>query len=323
VLADQCQAVFNFALGGGGDVSVDGDVFTYPPTRVLVDVCLEPLADPISRNVACSQPAASPAPTTTTACAFAPGADAYQPSGVEVKLIVSTGFPSFALSSSAFDRLRGPGSAAAALAQSQPLHLPDVKDDGPGATGLAVGPVTLGGGELAALALVSHIANLGPCSELARSRRQRRAPPGVASSESGCLVQPVASCQDFARSYCVRDDCDDSTADTAAVIELNGPLDAVVIDDASPLFTGINADVRTANATVEGVIGTDLLRRLRSTIDYPSSRLVARCADDNGCLTYPRYTQSPSGCSDDSLCHPPSDIARAPRPGGACLATDP
>src|SRR6185295_17718639 len=69
-------------------------------------------------------------------------ADRYVAHGIDVKLAVATGFPGFALSASAFDRLRGRGSAEALSAQAaHALFLPDQTIDSPG---LSVGLGTLG-----------------------------------------------------------------------------------------------------------------------------------------------------------------------------------
>src|SRR5262249_17490120 len=56
---DVCNSVFAFSLAGGQDtalqsqtrVVIGSDEYTYPPTRVLVDTCLEPLPDPLTTVV--------------------------------------------------------------------------------------------------------------------------------------------------------------------------------------------------------------------------------------------------------------------------------
>lgn len=100
--------------------------------------------------------------------------------------------------------------------------------------------------------------------------------------------------------------CDDNNADTPtpAVIELAATIPVYVLPDTSALFLGINADVRPSDATVEGVIGTEVLQRLVTTVDYPGSRFVARCASDANCKAYPRLSLPDSirsAC--DNFCH--------------------
>ena len=104
-----------FTLAGGQDTTLQGQTritigsnqYSYPPTRVLLDACLEPLPDPVATQT-CVLPGGT-----------CPGNPAYVPSGVDVKLIVATGFPGVALSANAYDRLRGAGAAAALLAPAR------------------------------------------------------------------------------------------------------------------------------------------------------------------------------------------------------------
>ncbi len=320
VLADDCQAVFPFMLQGGQEaLAIGGDLFSYPPTRVVLDACLEPLADPVAADIPCTAPptAAGQAPDP-----LAQPDPRYQPHGVEAKLLVATGFPGLALGVAAFDRLRGAGSARALIdgPNAIQLHLPDPGDDGPLSVGLRAGVATLGASELSALALVSREGYYGPCGELARSRRQRRVPPNfqIANGadprllETNCLRTPssgdllVNQCRSETNDSIV---CDDTQSPVAAVLEFTQPLTAFVIDDTSALLQTINADVRPSNATVEGVIGTEVLKRLVSTIDYPNGRFIARCASDADCTTYPRYVVA-SECGSD--CGRPSCLYYSP-----------
>ncbi len=55
---DACYAVLPFTLAGGQDTTLQGqtritigqDQYTYPPTRVLLNACLEPLPDPVETH---------------------------------------------------------------------------------------------------------------------------------------------------------------------------------------------------------------------------------------------------------------------------------
>jgi len=294
-LAVDCEALFPFTLQGGQEtIALGSNLYNYPATRVVIDACLEPIADPLQQDQPCDSQAPRMLPNPP-----------YRPSGIDVKLLVATGFPGFAIGAAAYDRLRGPGSAAAALSASRDrLHLPDPGDDGPNADGLPVARVTLGGGTAerdglrfgtSALALVSRELYFGPCAELARSRRQRRTPPLgeiLRPDEAACLQRPdsvepeVQGCVQQQSNTAVCDDANPINA-VAAVIEVQRPLAAYVVDDAATLFASLNADVRPSNPTVEGIIGTELLQRLSTTLDYPNGRVIAHCVDAQ-CLTYPR-----------------------------------
>ena len=307
-LADACQAVFGVALGGGAQSIAIGDtLYPYPATRVIIDACLEPLPDPVSRDEACVDKPGGPLHPP------------YQPSGVDVRLVIATGFPGLALASGVYDRLRGAGAAATARAQA-PV---EVRFPGRGAVE-AAGRVSLGGGAASALALVSREIFFGPCAELARSRRIRRYPPEAAIPEGEPLARErtctdaqtdpsYLSCCDRVGSCKAKGSssiCDDSdgAARAAAVVELAGPVDAVVLGEGTPFLSAVNEDLRPSISTanpppvVEGVVGMEVLGRLVATLDYPGKRLIARCADGApGCLAYPRFSNE-SEC--DRACTP-------------------
>jgi hypothetical protein len=311
-LSDDCQALFPFVLEGGQEIiALGANLYNYPATRVVIDACLEPIADPLQEDQCCvgtSSNAGMPPCENGTAPGTLPNPP-YQMTGVDVKVLVATGFPGFAIGAAAYDRLRGNGAAAAALAgSSDRLHLPDPPDDGPNGEGLPVAQVILGGGTamrngqnfpVSALALVSRELYFGPCAELGRNRRQRRTPAlgqVLRPDEAACLQRPDTSMEPEVQG-CVMQQSNTSVCDdanpmnaVAAVIEVQKPLATYVVDDVAPLFAGVNADVRPANATVEAIIGTELLQRLSTTVDYPNGRIIAHCVDPQ-CLTYPRLVQ--------------------------------
>jgi hypothetical protein len=339
-LASDCLAVFPFPANVGGTqdppndrrIQIGSNLYTYPGTRVLIDMCLEPLVDPISQDCPCADPSAD-----AGACPSIPDgglAPEYLSTGIDVKVLIASGFPGLGISSGALDRLRGPGAAAEVLAERPvQLHLPDLADNG-GATGggITVGQTQVGGGGHAAIALVSRETyngsfSFGPCAELARSRRQRRFFPQRMAKEGACTL---SGSDPTAQSCPSGNGCDDTTSNVAAVIELAAPVQAYVVPDLSPLLSGINADVRPQNPTVEGLIGTEVLSRLVTTIDYPNHRVVARCASDAApdmgtptCLTYPKYMAQPDECDHaKEQCHTPDQLSDAGDPtrrrGGAC-----
>jgi hypothetical protein len=321
-LANDCQAVFNYGAleGGQQTITIDGDLFNYPATRLVLPACLEPLPDPVQADRPCS----TNVETESNEERFRP----YQQSGTDTRLLLATGFPGLALSASAYDRLRGTG-AAEALFESSParLFLPDL-DDQNGGSGLLVGKTQLGDLAHSALALVSQENYFGPCAELARSRRQRRSPPGVPrDDERACLRSRDLYPDDPVLEACGGHDfCDDRSraAATAAVIELLSTVEVLVLKDVSPILLGINADVRPGEASIEGLIGTTLLSQLASTIDYPGHRFVARCAAPN-CLTYPRFA-APGGCANNEICRTQShtrDAEGGGLLGGVCAPLTP
>jgi hypothetical protein len=319
---DSCNAVLPFKLAGGQDpnlqsqtrIVLGNDQYTYPSTRVLLDACVEPLPDPIESQ-ACVAPGGD-CPTNPS----------YLPSGVDMKVLVATGFPGMALSANAYDRLRGAGAAAALFAApTTQLHLVDPADEGPFGAGVQAGKATLGraaaGGALgaASLALVSGDEFFfGPCALLARSRRIRRVYLATSQSErdafnnsnhqncSGelcCYINVDRQCttpngkqQEPYAGACAKtradDKCSDDSVNTPvpAVVEMKAPLQVWVLPDVTPLLVGINADVRPNSASVDGIIGTELLQHLVATVDYPNRRVIARCAREDDCAAYPRLS---------------------------------
>ncbi len=235
-------------------------------------------------------------------------AQRYLSHGIDVRFAVATGFPGLALTASAYDRLRGRGAAAALFASTpHKLYLPEQTVD---TTGLPVALETIGTPAVAlhddaaraAIALVGNAGFFGPCAELARSRRLRRVRPQselrdpIPSNEVSCLRSRannpedplIKACGETNRSSACNvcdDECED--AHTTEYVELGDPLQVIVVPDTTSLIQNINADVRPQSATVEGVIGTELLRRLGATIDYPKGRFVVTSADPST-RVYPR-----------------------------------
>jgi hypothetical protein len=224
-------------------------------------------------------------------------AERYLPHGIGVRLAVATGFPGLALTAAAYDRLRGRGSAAALLgASAHQLFTPDqpLSSAGIGVALDQLGIPASGDHDpagRAALALVGRNGYFGACEELARSRRLRLPPELQAAS---CLRSPARDPNDTLYAACIAQDssgyCDDrnDNAHTAPYVELAGPLPIIIVPDTFSLLQDINADARPDTATVEGVIGTELLRRLQTTVDYPGGRLIATCADTS-CKGFPQW----------------------------------
>jgi hypothetical protein len=352
-IADDCAAVLPFTLAGGGQFNIGDDVYNYVPTRVTLDACLEPVPDPVARGVACLD----------ASRVYQPGYEPSSAPGVDVRLLVATGFPGVVLGASAYDRLRRRGAAAALRAAQSAslvaLHFP-AHDDPVLAAVASLGPVTtsatdggtldgggLDGGALdggaasgaaarAALALVGREGLLGACGELARSRRIRwRAGQGSASSFDAFPPSCGGSCPGDDTTTCLRqlpgnvcgspDRCCDVSQPAAAVVEVDDPIPIYVVDDGAPILQEVNFDVEPQLSAVEGVVGSELLARLATRIDYPNRRVIARCAGaTSGCTTFPRYSCpdqvadcGPHGQNASDLCNPPAAIL--PPGGPLCL----
>lgn len=333
-LSNACYAVMGFTLAGGQDTQLQGqtyvtignDLYTYPPSRVLLDACLEPLPDPLTATGAYAVCAG----TAPNACPSA----AYRASGADVRLVVATGFPGLGLSATAYDRLRGQGEAARLLAgPTVTLHLGDTADE---VEGVHAAVTTLGDAPgdgvigRSALALVANEGYFGPCSELARSRRLRRYNLQTALNEAACLVSPNTPCSKSAvpeLDACALPGgsdaalCDDKNGKVAAaaVAELTTPLPVFVIPDLSPVLVSLNADLRPSQPSVDGLVGTTALARLVATVDYPRSRFVARCASDADCAVYAEIVYAVPGSCEG--CMTPIDNAAARPLDQKCAAS--
>lgn len=330
MLADACRVVMPFRLAGGGVLALGNEIYEYPATRVTIDACLEPVTDPLPRGVECLDG------DGRLACGYSQdGAP-----GVDVKLLVSTGFSGVLLGASAYDRL---------CTQGERFHAACPQDDGappwharlcryptaselltsaelvelrfPGlAEPVLAAPVTLGDDQavvpLASMVLVGREKLLSACGEMARSRRLRAAPPGPGDCGSNNRPPPPTCLQVVAGDVCGSPNhCNDRNQHAAGMIELDQPMIVYIVPDAAPVLQEINFDVRPALADVEGVVGSELLARLEARIDYPKQRVIAHCGCAPGCTAYPRYAcatgDSAVGDCDgeaEALCNPPSSI---------------
>ena len=153
----------------------------------------------------------------------------------------------------------------------------------------------------ASLAIIRYEGLLGPCGELARARRIRWSGThptdkyqakctgtfnGLESMNEGTL-----NCLTRVAGYVCGspDRCDDRDQPASPHIELAGGLNAWLADDSVAILQAVNEDIRPTLPDVEGVIGSEVLSRLEFRVDYPNSRVIARCATGaTGCRVYPR-----------------------------------
>jgi hypothetical protein len=307
-------------VGGSLLVQVGDSVVTYNPTEITVAACVEPLADPLvihsgqTQVQSCVDPtkfASLPPSDCSNLTQLNDDVDnnglrtlAYEPSGADMRFLISSAVPELLLSETACSRLAGaPGRCQCPDNQKVSLRLPGL--DGPQPDGSDIIEtgcmVQLGGGGNAALALIATQLQLSPCAELARSRRQRFALPRYDLTEipplSDCLRE--ACLENFNRDpsltfnrcaytgMLVEQACDDHQAPVAAYVELGGTpddltlpddtLSALVVPDTAQILQSVNTDLRNTTSQVDGVIGVSLLSRLRTVVDYPQNRVVLGC----------------------------------------------
>jgi len=319
-ISQRCATVLPFSIAGGHQlIDIGDDVFNYSASYVLLDGCVEPPLDPLEPGLNCASEhgcediAASCAGISDPSCqqrASDCEADAprYLPAGIDVRFAVSTGFPGVAITASAYDRLRGTGSAATLLADptaQHTLYLPDQPQ------GISVAMTRVGRPAmqthdpkaLGALSLVQPDGFFGPCASLARSRRLRRVRPEslstVSTDEATCLRSPPKSQADahdlldelllVCQKQASNGECNDKSQDahTNAYVDLEGTVPVMIVPDTLSLIQSINADARPQSATVEAIIGTEVLKRLGTWIDYANGRVVMTCADES-CRVFPR-----------------------------------
>lgn len=226
----------------------------------------------------------------------------YEPTGVNVRLLISTALPGLLLSQTAYARLRGDAAAQQLLASPTTKQI-----QFPGYTKTDAWPVTLGaqgGGLVSALAVLSTERFLDPCGELARSRRQRSSLTSCAGDtpscqRAACLVnleegaaRPEQRCGYSGQNTPLA--CDDHFSPVASVVEMDGPLEAMVVPDDDDILQALNGDLHDGSAAIDGIMGVSVLSRLQVNIDGPGNRVIAhcRCQAGVGCRTYPRYTDS-------------------------------
>jgi len=240
-------AVLHLHLAGGGHYLVDGGSKNFGATRIGVGACIEPdpfdpasiaEADVIDRADLASRIPAS-------------GTDAY--------LLVATGTLPLVIGDSAFQRLKGAGAdkTPATTYESTPKMLYQQS-----------GAIEAEATAITRIAVVGNSSDgLGPCGELARSRRIQwlHTYKSAADWTSGAwkLTHGAAAVAEF-------DGSRDATSGT-------GRLDVYAVPDESSLLQGIRFEVGADLPQVDGFIGHEFLRRFQMIIDYPGDRLVLRC----------------------------------------------
>jgi hypothetical protein len=184
--------------------------------------------------------------------------------GVDLNLAIGTGVGPLVLGKSAWARVAPAFGMNPADGIDAPLYLPVSE------TGIAARWTTI-----PRLALVNdEVSELGPCAELARSRRLESAQ--IRAAEATAAPDPAAP------RVCLEDcDGEGSGLVSAAYLELGGNLPVAVVDDGSRVILDLNPNL-PFDGYVDGIIGTAALAGTRFEVDYLSlgrskARVVARC----------------------------------------------
>lgn len=185
-------------------------------------------------------------------------------SGVPMAGLISTGLGVSVMAQSALERVR--------------LVEPEIAVEDGYTLRLPYGTEPASLVRLERLAVVSsQTRQLGPCGELARRRRMLAA-----------NLEP--------------DDEGRSGASIALAGDQNAPVVVAVIGDDSALFQGLRQELRPETADVDLLLGGSFLRFFESTLDYPASRIILRCATHTaglGCETVPQCNEGGTPpCSD-------------------------
>jgi hypothetical protein len=180
--------------------------------------------------------------------------------GVDLLLIMSTGVGVTLLSESAYERYR-------AYAGGAP-----VADLPAGSVTLVSGTIEGHLASISELALVGKSTKRGACGDVFAHRTLSPREEECTPNTPGCP-------------------CDSLPCGAPAVLELPTAVEVLVIQDSTPLLEGLRVELHPDEAEVDGVLGTDVLRRMTVDIDYPNNRVLMRCSrgpeDDATCIARP------------------------------------
>jgi len=239
--------VLSYDLAGGGTAELGDEDFRFGATRVTVGACVAP--EPFD-------------PTAVVRMVDIPL------SGVDAWVLVATGTQPLVLSQSFYDRLAATKTAAGGE---------------PWPTGLAAGSLFLPEGEtfathfgLERIALVSSRSDQqSPCLELQQRRRIEWAERCRADPECAPTMNDEEQEVGLNRRGAAVLEVDMSRGEAGS----GAGLPTFVVSDETLLFTGLRGEIGTAAPSVDLLVGAAFLRYFEVLLDYPSGRLVMRCAD--------------------------------------------
>jgi hypothetical protein len=185
------------------------------------------------------------------------------PSGADTLLVVATGVGPTVLS-------RTTARAALGLDDAAIDALPQTRVYLPGDTQLfgEVARVT----RVPRMALTGRVEGRGPCAELFVSRE-------VVACPADQLVAGACTRSQL----CTQGTC------AAAAVELSGEVEVAIVADTHPHLQALRNELRPEIADVGGLLGMAALGPLVVDLDYPSSRVLVRCAAPGaGCVARPR-----------------------------------
>lgn len=305
-------AVLRVPRSGGGQVNVRGrpdflslrGPYEFPATRLVVRACAGP--DVFDRNGSLPE----------TCCE---GDDRTFTTGIDLALVLGTGFGRTVLARSSWERVRA-GLGGAVSEASGTVEHPTFRQPIP-ATIVTIGRLALVDQES------SDFDDPGPCVELGRSRRLEqialRQKVATDAEDQGVLDVSAPCAQP----------CDQDTRaagsprparNSAGYVELGGTLEIAVVDDQAEFLQFLREEIRPEGPDIDGVLGASTLSGTRLELVYRDSpsRLVFSClqGDPATCRAVGRCPRLP-GLGQVHNCYGIQNH-RLPRmcdnPGGTC-----
>jgi hypothetical protein len=270
-----CEAVFDSPYRGGGTMVIGDTELPFGGRRITLDACLGyPVAPPL--------PAAS----------LSDYAIALRPHGLDAVLVMSTGIGVSILDEQTYQRylLAAPddrGALPLAQLPAATRYLPS-------------GPIT---GRLATIQRLALIASstsnaVSPCRQVHAHHLLATYVPASdrECADRGALDREQAGGERVAAIDCPCDN-GDLFCDVPAVLELDQPLEFLIVGDGDRTLQALRTELRPDQPEVNGLLGTNALRVAEVDVDYPHDRLIARCpAGDPRCSARPELAREGDRC---------------------------
>lgn len=211
-----------------------------------------------------------------SACASFQPRDAFSEQGAELLLLASSAFGPTLLSESAYERYRVVRQAQTGQSVPELSTLPS------GVVTVPAGKIEGRRTSLPTLTLLGQTTDRGACADVYWHR-----------------TFLAHDCQPDGETRCSRTRCG-----APALVELTDAVEVLVVSDGSPLLVGLRTELHPDTPEVDGVIGTQLLRRLQLDLDYPNNRVLVRCGAA-GCVARPELPNlDPATCQRALGCAP-------------------
>jgi len=256
-------AVIETDLLGGGQVDASGESdflgqsgpLQFPATRIVLRACAAPnAADPNE-------------PLPQICCS---GDQFSLTSGVDLALVLATGWAPLVLSESAWQRIRARRPDIAEASAETTVTHPAFAE-----------PIQARLASLPRLALVdqerARRSDPGPCVELARARRlETVARDQYAAEQQGRTTARCAL-------PCDQDpDNRPRALNSAGYVEMGADLRVAIVDDSATFLQALRAEIRPEGPEIDGLVGMEALAQLDIEIDYRSqpARVIFSCRPD-------------------------------------------